>query len=494
MTALIFDAYAGSAPNGASIGTFTEARDKTITVHHNDFGEGSLVINRHSSEVALAATGNYIRARLGAGAPFGAFWLEEGRDAMIRAEEEGAEDQQRGGRGPLAYLERAILWPTRSATGPGVITEGTWSWTDQTIGAILDDVLTDATTRGAIPLVTWDFGGSNDSGSNAWDTVDDTFELSVGMDYLEIFSRFQSAGVTIRMSHDFTLSAWNDPPGADVSGSVSFAHGTNIREAADRQVYASPAKSRVVVQGTTKAGVPKFREVTDATLETAIGRREGYASYPEVVSNNHLDRAGRQYIKALKRQKDGPSIIGVLNTPVPFTAYQAGDTVNVDIPGSIDNENLELATITVSDDEADSYLTSVGFEDAPFDPLAGVKTGSTSSDSSGGGIGGGGTGGGGGHGCGGGCGGSGNGCCPPWDGTGTPTTNQKVSNEFVANGDGTTTGWTTDYPYITASLRVWVDGVNVTSEKTETNNTTGAFSLSFAPVTGETIRASYYAL
>ncbi len=478
MTALIFDAYAGSAPNGASIGTFTEARDKTITVHHNDFGEGSLTINQHSSQAAWAATGNYIRARLGAGAPFGAFWLEEGRDAMIRPEEQGAEDWQRGGRGPLAYLERAILWPTRSGSGPGVVgTEGSWSWTDQSIGAILNDVLTDATSRGAIPLVTWDFGAANDSGSNAWDTVDDTFELSVGMNYLEIFSRFQSAGVIIRMSHDFVISAWNDPPGANVSGSVSFAHGTNIREAADRQVYASPAKSRVIVQGTTKLGVPKFREVTDATLETAIGRREGYASYPEVVSNNHLDRAGRQYIKKLKRQKDGPSVIGVLNSPVPFTAYKAGDTVNVNIPGAINNQNLELATVTITDNEADEYLTSVGFEDAPFDPLVGIKTGITPSDTSGGGIGGGGTGGGGGGGAGG---GGGDGCCEP-----------VAALEFVANGDGTTMAWTTATAYVPGSLRVFVDGVNVTNAATETNPATGAFSLDFAPDTDETIRVSY---
>lgn len=84
-------------------------------------------------------------------------------------------------------------------------------------------------------------------------------------------------------------------------------------------------------------------------------------------------------------------------------------------------------------------------------------------------------------------------CCPPFDGIGTPDPGQPVLNELVATGDGTTDDWTTDFPYTTGSLRVWVDGVNVTGEATEDDNTTGAFSLSFAPLTGEAIRVSYNA-
>lgn len=82
-------------------------------------------------------------------------------------------------------------------------------------------------------------------------------------------------------------------------------------------------------------------------------------------------------------------------------------------------------------------------------------------------------------------------CCPPFDGIGTPDPGQPVLNEFVANGNGVTTSWTTTYPYAASSLRVWVDNINVTSAKTESNPATGAFALSFAPLTGERIVVSY---
>lgn len=397
MSKLQFDVFAGVAPNGSSIGTFTEAFGQWIRVPNNDLGEGGFTINRHSAEIALAATDNYVRVKRTGGAYVGAFWIETGQDSLVSPDEEGAEDYVRSGRGPLAYLERAILMPTETAAGPGAVgTDGNWAWTNRTIGAILNHIFSDVTTisPSGVPELTWDFDATNDSGGNPWDVIDDTFQLPIGMDILSVVSRFQSAGVTIRMDDDFTLHAWNDPPGADLSATVSFVKGVNVRDAADRQVHASPAKTRVVVQGTTVAGTLKFRTVTSPAftsgLETAIGVRYGFTQYGATPSNTMLDRAGRQLIKKLKRQKDGPSAIGVLNTPVPFTDYAPGDTVNVDIPGGLDNINVELAAIYLGDDESDGYLTTVEFEDAPYDPLEGMKTGSTSTSGSGGGLGGGG--------------------------------------------------------------------------------------------------------
>jgi hypothetical protein len=59
---------------------------------------------------------------------------------------------------------------------------------------------------------------------------------------------------------------------------------------------------------------------------------------------------------------------------------------------------------------------------------------------------------------------------------------QIVRDEHVADGDGTTTDFTTDWPYVSGSLRVYVDGVQIINGLTEVDPDAGTFSLDFAPL------------
>jgi hypothetical protein len=59
---------------------------------------------------------------------------------------------------------------------------------------------------------------------------------------------------------------------------------------------------------------------------------------------------------------------------------------------------------------------------------------------------------------------------------------QVVRDEHVADGDGTTTDFTTNFPYVSGSLRVYVDGVQIINGLTETDPDAGEFSLDFAPL------------
>jgi hypothetical protein len=68
-----------------------------------------------------------------------------------------------------------------------------------------------------------------------------------------------------------------------------------------------------------------------------------------------------------------------------------------------------------------------------------------------------------------------------------------VLNELVWTGEGTTTAGVTAFPYLAGSLSVWVAGLNTTGFVTEDDPTTGAFSLSFAPTSGQTVRVNYTA-
>jgi len=66
-------------------------------------------------------------------------------------------------------------------------------------------------------------------------------------------------------------------------------------------------------------------------------------------------------------------------------------------------------------------------------------------------------------------------------GGGVPSALMHVKNEFVADGDGTTTSFTTRFPYTAGSLEVFVDGVPIINGYTEDDPDAGTFSLDFAP-------------
>lgn len=62
-----------------------------------------------------------------------------------------------------------------------------------------------------------------------------------------------------------------------------------------------------------------------------------------------------------------------------------------------------------------------------------------------------------------------------------PAAGMHVKNERVGEGDGTTTTFTTRFPYLPGSLEVFVDGVPIILGITETDPDAGEFELDFAP-------------
>lgn len=76
----------------------------------------------------------------------------------------------------------------------------------------------------------------------------------------------------------------------------------------------------------------------------------------------------------------------------------------------------------------------------------------------------------------------------PWCG---PVPSQDVLGEYVGTGDGSTTAFTTNFPYQPGTLRIVMGGGLDEHNITETNPSTGAFSFSSPPFDGEVIRAYY---
>jgi hypothetical protein len=82
----------------------------------------------------------------------------------------------------------------------------------------------------------------------------------------------------------------------------------------------------------------------------------------------------------------------------------------------------------------------------------------------------------------------------PWC-TGTPavTSGQAVTNEPATSGDGTTTTFSTQHPYMPGSLFVKVNGVNWTGDIATQDPTTGSFTFTHAPKAGADIVVDYRA-
>jgi hypothetical protein len=125
---MYFDVWAADDLNGTAIGTLTEAVDKHIRAPENAIGNGQFTINRHSSEAALCATDNLIRVRLESGGPFAyddsryvfAFFIEEGAETLLSADEDGGEDATLGGRDATVILDRAIVYPYSTHPDNGI--------------------------------------------------------------------------------------------------------------------------------------------------------------------------------------------------------------------------------------------------------------------------------------------------------------------------------------------------------------------------------------
>lgn len=382
---MIFEAWDGGDPFGTKLGDLTDARKKEIYVEYNGAGSGKFEINRHSAQLAWCAQGTFIRVRRVPAGPYEwAFWIEEGEDVTVSKEGEGGEVYTRGGRGPEAYLERALVYPTETLAGdPSPDADGDWHFIDIAYGAILNRMIADAKARTPDPLefLTDTISATLDSAGAAWPAFDGEITLGAGMTMLAVVKALRDQGLIVRVTPGLQLEAYN-ALGENLTATVRFEKGKNIRESAGKQIHASPIKSRVLVQG----GDAQFVEVTDgqtATLEASghpVGRREGFTIYGRSASPAVLTRAGETFLRKQRLQHDGPATISVaMDEPgvpagfafLPFDDYNAGDSVTVDIPGEWDDRASQIVTITVTDSEqgAGDDAVTLGFDEIPYDPM-----------------------------------------------------------------------------------------------------------------------------
>lgn len=395
MAQMYFDVWQADDLNGTALGELSEAFAKHIRVVDNAIGNGQFTINRHSSQYAWAAPDNFVRVRRVTGGPFAyddsryifGFFIEEGQDTLVSTDEEGGENVTRGGRDGIVLLQRGVIYPDAYHPDNAVYAErarkdGVWRInsanfaTGRGPGEVLRIFFRDQTSKTPNPIapMVTDFAIQVDSNGTPWDVDQTDWKFPVGDDLLSLTSKLVASGLYYKCNPAFVLSAYNSRQGSDLSASIVFAKDDNIKTIAERTVHASPVVSRVLVKGSTDTDELRYREVVDAAVETALGRREGYTEYDATPTVERLDIAGQKFIDKLKNQHDGPSTLGAIDTTgrTAFVDYFPGDTVAVDIPGEWDELPLRVNAINLDDIENGEYDPTLEFLESPWDGQSGT--------------------------------------------------------------------------------------------------------------------------
>lgn len=120
-TGIEVDVFDGANP-ATMLATFDGAFGKRFTRELSELGSGSFALARNDPKATDAnlAIGNLVKFRV-AGTHRHAIWIEEPATTVVSTREEGGEQVRVDGRGILAYLERAAVYPPVWPTAPASV-------------------------------------------------------------------------------------------------------------------------------------------------------------------------------------------------------------------------------------------------------------------------------------------------------------------------------------------------------------------------------------
>lgn len=382
MSSLVFVAYPADDPSGTPLGVLTEAADKGVIVEADAAGSGRFTINRHSSQLSWTEPGNYIRCRrdTSGGALLAGFWIEDSGEDLVSPDEEGGEDVERSGQGPIACLEEAIIWHRAYRGGLGRVRRRAGVWAFRRRGGfqvvrVLIRLIREAKARGAIPFVTLTFTSTHDSDGEPWpdETEVRRFTVPIGPTETELVTMLRAKGLRIEMDADFALSAWPEDRENDLSGSIELEVGVDIRDDLERERKVRRVRSHALVGGDRKRGGERYVPVASSVILAELGRRkEGFRDIGRTASRGVLRRTGRRSLRKWRRLKDGSASVPVIDTTgqVALVDFRPGDTVTLTVPG-IYSTGQVIEAISLVETEGGEYDPVIEFGGLIPDPDSG---------------------------------------------------------------------------------------------------------------------------
>jgi hypothetical protein len=219
-------------------------------------------------------------------------------------------------------------------------------------------------------MLAWDFDGTDDSGSVAWDD-EESMEFTVGKTYLEVLRTFVGMGihfdVSIETDGTFTLHAYKTALGSDKSETIILRRGVNVLEASKR-VNAS----EIINAYNVKYGFGEtvgYIQVEDETSIATYGRREGLL---DATDTNTVESATNFVNAELERSKSPKEELSLKVTDRSlasrvFLDYGIGDIITYDASGdvTVPEKIASLQLEWVGDDEL--AQVTIGFGDPIYD-------------------------------------------------------------------------------------------------------------------------------
>ena len=285
----------------------------------NEAGSGEIKIPRDSAIASTVTVGMFAQC-LYRGAARGGFLIDNVQVVDANAQEGGGQLISLSGRGPLGILEDAIIWDDGTGASSRTFTG--------TKASILIDLIDEAIARNAITNVVYDFSETVDSDAVSWDDAE-SLSLAVGTSLLDLIHQFSESGIDFNMNvetnGDFTLQAFKNGAGSDLSATVYFRVGTNCEEVSETKLG---TKIKNVIKLKYRDG---FANVTDSTSAIAYRRREAIENIEAAQSVASATTYGSAKLATLKDPKRSLPIRvydGV--TPYAFVSYNVGDYIKID--------------------------------------------------------------------------------------------------------------------------------------------------------------------
>lgn len=306
------------------------AKGGNFYVELNEPGSGKLEIPKDSNAHSLVTEGMFVQVNY-RGSPRGGFFVDNIKPVDADSNEGEGQQVELSGRGMLAILEDAVVWNDNTGNTSRQFTG--------TQAGILIQLIDEAAARGGLTNVTYDFSDTVDSESNSW-TDNEDISIPVNTTYLDILRQFVKNGIDFDMiletNGTFTLQAFKNGLGSDVSSTIAFRVGENITKAAEMNLG---TKIKNVFQVKYRDG---FVVVSDPTSISNYRRRETGLN----IENAQSASSATTYASAqLANEKDPQvsipiSVYDGVGASV-FLDYSKGDTVRIDRFGVSESQRIK---------------------------------------------------------------------------------------------------------------------------------------------------------
>lgn len=342
MTAIEVRVYSGADPSQL-LAVLDRTRQRQWTDALNDVGAGSFSVwalhPKIVDDPTLIDYGNIVRFALDDVEVF-AFVIEKKTTPQVAPDEDAGRWIKVQGRGVLSLLEAAVVYPVGGLGGAAER-----DWLDATAGQVMDELLSEAFDRGALPGVTQGFSDGVGSDGDAFTGMLDIAERA-GTDLLQVAQRHVELAIDVYMTPDLELRYFNHR-------GVNRTTGPNpvTLRIADQLAELAIDGEGVIKNALLIEGPAGFIDRENDDSVTTYGRREGFLALGNARTSTQLTRAADRVFRVQASPVDThtASVLWEEGTR-PYVDYDVGDTI---IAPSNTNSRLSerVRAITISEDD-----------------------------------------------------------------------------------------------------------------------------------------------